>query len=236
MPRESKAERKKRTAKITASLKKLYPDAKTALRHSNPLQLLVATILSAQCTDVRVNIVTKELFRKYKTARDFAKASQEVLQDEIRTTGFFRNKAKNVIATAKKLIADFAGKVPDNMEDLLSLPGVARKTANVVLGNAFGKNEGVVVDTHVRRLSGRLGLSKQKDPVKIEKNLMELVPRKDWTVFSHLLIFHGRSVCTARKADCNECSISRFCPSSFTIAAETQAAVRRPGGRAQRKN
>ncbi len=158
MPRESKTDRKKRTAKITAALKKIYPHAKTALRHSNPLQLLVATILSAQCTDVRVNIVTKDLFKKYKTAKDFAKARQELFEQEIRTTGFYRNKAKNIIATGKKLIEDFGGKVPDNMDDLLSLPGVARKTANVVLGNAFGKNEGVAVDTHVRRLAGRLGL------------------------------------------------------------------------------
>ena len=212
---ESKADRKKRTAKITAALKKIYPGAKTALRHSNPLQLLVATILSAQCTDKRVNIVTKDLFKKYKSAGDYAKARQEVFEQEIRTTGFYHNKAKNIIAAAKKLINDFGGKVPDNMEDLLSLPGVARKTANVVLGNAFGKNEGVVVDTHVQRLAGRLGLSEQKYPVKIEKDLMELVRRKDWTVFAHLLIFHGRAVCTARKPACDECAISKICPSAF---------------------
>ncbi len=212
MPRESKTDRKKRAARITASLKKLYPDAKTALRHRNPLQLLVATILSAQCTDVRVNIVTKDLFRKYKSTGDFAKARQKVFEQEIRTTGFYRNKARNIIATAKRLIDDFGGKVPDNMEDLLSLPGVARKTANVVLGDAFGKNEGIAVDTHVRRLSQRLGLSKHKDPVKIEKDLMELVPRKNWVVFSHLLIFHGRAVCTARKPDCNGCGVSKLCP------------------------
>ena len=212
MPRESKIEKKKRTARITTVLKKLHPDAKTALHHRNPLQLLVATILSAQCTDVRVNIVTKDLFKKYKSAADFAKARQEVFEQEIRTTGFYRNKAKNIIATAKKLIDDFGGKVPDNMEDLLSLPGVARKTANVVLGDAFGKSEGIAVDTHVRRLSGRLGLSKHEDPVKIEKDLMELVPRKNWAIFSHLLIFHGRRVCTARKPKCDECGISKLCP------------------------
>ena len=215
MPRESKPNLKKRTARITTALKKIYPHAKTALHHRNPLQLLVATILSAQCTDVRVNIVTKDLFKKYKSAGDYAKARQEVFEQEIRTTGFYHNKAKNIIATAKKLIDDFGGKVPDNMEDLLSLPGVARKTANVVLGNAFGKNEGIAVDTHVRRLSQRLGLSKHKDPVKIEKDLMELVPRKDWAVFSHLLIFHGRRVCTARKPNCNECTVKRLCPSAF---------------------
>ncbi|MCK4623897.1 MAG: endonuclease III [Phycisphaerae bacterium] len=213
MSRESRTDKKKRTAKIRASLKKIHPDAKTALHHRNPLQLLVATILSAQCTDVRVNIVTKDLFKKYKSAGDFAKARQEVFEQEIRTTGFYRNKAKNIIAAAKKLIDDFGGKVPDNMEDLISLPGVARKTANVVLGNAFGKNEGIAVDTHVRRLSQRLGLSKQKDPVKIEKDLMKLVSRKDWAIFSHLLIFHGRRVCTARKPDCDECRISKICPS-----------------------
>ncbi|MDY7009498.1 MAG: endonuclease III [Planctomycetota bacterium] len=212
MSRESKIDRKKRTARITAALRKLYPDAKTALRHSNPLQLLVATILSAQCTDARVNIVTKDLFKKYKSAGDYAKARQETFEQEIRTTGFYRNKAKNIIAAAKIIIADFDGKVPENMEDLLSLPGVARKTANIVLGNAFGKNDGIAVDTHVRRLSGRLGLSKHTDPVKIEKDLMELVPRRGWTVFSHLLIFHGRAVCGARKPDCEECAISKLCP------------------------
>jgi endonuclease-3 len=216
MPRESKTDRTKRTAKITASLRKIHPDAKTSLRHRNPLQLLIATILSAQCTDVRVNIVTKDLFRKYKSAGDFAKARQEVFEQEIRTTGFYRNKAKNIIATARKLISDFDGKVPDNMEDLISLPGVARKTANVVLGDAFGKNEGIAVDTHVRRLSQRLGLSKHEDPVKIEKDLMELVPRKNWAIFSHLLIFHGRRVCNARKPKCDKCGISKLCPSAMS--------------------
>ena len=211
MPRESKAYRKIRTAKITAALKKLYPRAKTALRHSNPLQLLVATILSAQCTDTRVNIVTKDLFKKYKTAGDYAKAGRKVFEQEIRTTGFYRNKAKNIIASAKKIIADFGGKVPDNMEDLLSLPGVARKTANVVLGNAFGKNEGIAVDTHVKRLAGRMGVSKHTDPVKIEKDLMELVPRPGWGVCSHLLIFHGRAVCGARKPNCPGCTINKLC-------------------------
>ncbi len=211
MQKKSKIDKKKRTAMITASLKKIHPDAKTALHHRNPLQLLVATILSAQCTDVRVNIVTKDLFKKYKSATVYAKASQEVFEQEIRTTGFYRNKAKNIIATAKKLIDDFGGKVPDNMDDLISLPGVARKTANVVLGDAFGKNEGIAVDTHVRRLAGRLGLSKHEDPVKIEKDLMELVPRKNWAIFSHLLIFHGRRVCTARKPRCDECGISKLC-------------------------
>ncbi len=215
MQKKSKTDRKKRTAMITVALKKLYPYTKTALRHSNPLQLLVATILSAQCTDVRVNIVTKELFRKYKTAEDFADAPQEVFEQEIRSTGFYRNKAKNIIAAAKKIIKEFGGKVPDNMEDLISLPGVARKTANVVLGDAFGKNEGIAVDTHVMRLAGRLGLSRYTDPVKIEKDLMELVPRKNWAVFSHLLIFHGRAVCAARKPNCEECDTNKFCPSAF---------------------
>ncbi len=227
MLRESKADKTKRTAEITAGLKKLYPHAKTALRHSNPLQLLVATILSAQCTDARVNIVTKELFKKYKTVKDFAKAGQEIFEQEIRSTGFYRNKAKNIIATAKKIIKEFDGKVPDNIEGLIILPGVARKTANVVLGDAFGKNEGIAVDTHVKRLAGRLGLSKQSDPVKIEKDLMELVPRKDWAVFSHLLIFHGRGVCAARKPDCEECAINKLCPSAFKAATEAQRTQRK---------
>ena len=217
MPRESKADRKKRTAKITAALKKLYPGARTALRHSKPLQLLVATILSAQCTDTRVNIVTKELFKKYKSTADFAAAEQKVFEQEIRSIGFYRNKAKNIIGAARAIVADFAGRVPDTMEELLTLPGVARKTANVVLGSAFGKNEGVVVDTHVRRLAGRLGLTKHTDPVKIEADLMELVPRKSWTVFSHALIWHGRRVCTARKPDCNACAVRKLCPSAGKV-------------------
>jgi len=217
MPKETKEQLASRVAKITAILKKTYPDAKTALLHDNPLQLLVATILSAQCTDARVNIVTKDIFKKYKTAADFAAATPETLEQEIRSTGFYRNKTKSILGAAKVLVKDFSGKVPDNMEELLTLPGVARKTANVVLGSAFGKNEGVVVDTHVIRLAGRLGLTKHTSNAsdKIEKELMELVPRKDWSLFSHLLIWHGRSVCIARKPKCDECPVNKLCPSAF---------------------
>jgi len=219
VPAESKANRKNRTAKITAVLKKIYPDAKTALRHSNPLQLLVATILSAQCTDERVNIVTKNLFGKYRTVADYAEAPQEMFEGEIRSTGFFRNKARSIRAAAKKIVDDFGGEVPDNMDDLLTLPGVARKTANVVLGSAFGKNEGIAVDTHVQRLAGRLKLTRHRNNQgdRIEKDLMQLVPREQWALFSHLLIFHGRTVCTARKPNCPECAVRRLCPSAFKV-------------------
>jgi len=176
----------------------------------------VATILSAQCTDERVNIVTKDLFGKYRTADDYADAPQEMFEREIRPTGFFRNKARNIRAAAKKIVEDFGGEVPDNMEGLLTLPGVARKTANVVLGSAFGKNEGIAVDTHVRRVAGRLGLTRHENNQgdRIEKDLMQLVPREEWTIFAHLLIFHGRAVCTARKPNCPECAIKRLCPSA----------------------
>ncbi|MGA2265966.1 MAG: endonuclease III [Phycisphaerae bacterium] len=217
MSRESTAARKQRVEKITRILRKAYPHATTRLRHANPLQLLIATILSAQCTDDRVNIVTKDLFSRSKTAADFAKVSQAALEQQVRSTGFYRNKAKNIRAAAERIVQAYSGKVPDTMEDLLTLPGVARKTANVVLGNAFGKNVGVVVDTHVIRLSGRLGLSKHADPVKIEQDLMALVLQKDWTVFSHLLIFHGRAVCTARKPQCAVCPVNKLCPSAFKV-------------------
>jgi len=219
MPRESKANRTRRTAKIISLLKKRFPDAHCALNHANPLQLLVATILSAQCTDVRVNIVTKDLFRKYKTARDYAQADPQTFQQEIRSTGFFRNKTKSILAAAGQIVKEHGGKVPDTMEDLLALPGVARKTANVVLGTAYGKNEGIVVDTHVMRIAQRLKLTAHKNNQgdRIEKDLMELVPRKDWTLFSHLLIFHGRQICAARKPDCQNCPINNLCPSAFTF-------------------
>jgi len=217
MTRESKEALKKRTAKIVSLLKKRFPDARCALNHTNPLELLVATILSAQCTDERVNVVTKDLFRKYKTARDYAEASPEVFQEEIRSTGFFRNKAKSIIGAARRIEEDYGGKVPQTMEGLLALPGVARKTANVVLGTAYGKNEGVVVDTHVIRVSQRLKLTSHKNNPgdRIEKELMELVPRKNWTLFSHLLIFLGRQICTARKPDCERCPVKDLCPSAF---------------------
>jgi len=208
-------ELKQETRKIITALKRAYPDAKCALNHSNAFELLIATILSAQCTDARVNIVTADLFRKYRKPEDYLKISPTTLQKEIRTTGFFRNKAKSIQGTAKMLTDKYAGRVPQTMEEMLELPGVARKTANVVLGNAFGISSGVVVDTHVTRLSHRLGLSKQKQAEKIEKDLIELVPKKDWVIFSHLLIFHGRNVCKARNPLCADCVVEKFCPSSF---------------------
>ena len=219
MPRESQAARRQRLARIIRLLKKRYPDARCALEHSNPLELLVATILSAQCTDARVNMVTRDLFKKYRSAEDYAKAPQVSLEQDIRSTGFYRNKARNIRAAAQKIFSDFDGNVPDTMEALLTLPGVARKTANVVLGTAFGKNEGIVVDTHVIRLARRLGLTSRKNNQgdKVEKELMDLVPRKDWTLFAHLLIFHGRQICTARKPDCAACPVSELCPSAFKV-------------------
>jgi len=184
------------------------------LVHADPLQLLVATILSAQCTDERVNQVTPNLFRKFKTAKDFAASRPGELEALIRSTGFFNNKAKNIRGACARIAQDFGGKVPDTMDALLTLPGVARKTANVVLGTAFGKNEGIVVDTHVHRLSRRLGLTSQDDPEKIERDLVELFPRDAWTYVAHALIHHGRQVCKARKPECGRCSMNSFCPAS----------------------
>ena len=197
--------------KINKFLKKTYPDVHCALDFSNPLQLLVATILSAQCTDERVNKVTPVLFEKYKTAADYANADPEEFMKEIHSTGFYRNKTKNILAATKKISDDFNGIVPDSMEKLISLPGVARKTANVILGTAYGKNEGIAVDTHVKRLSGRIGLTKETDPVKIERELMKIIPQSNWTNFSHRLITHGRKVCNARKPGCSDCGISSIC-------------------------
>ena len=211
---ETPAEKKRRTRSIITRLKREFPDAKCALDHANPLQLLVATILSAQSTDARVNIVTPALFAKYRSAAEYAAADPAVLQGEIHSTGFFRNKTKSILGMAQALVERHGGQVPDTMEALVALPGVGRKTANVVLGNAFGKNEGVVVDTHVSRISGLLKLTKQTDPVKIERDLMELVPRNDWTIFSHLLILHGRKTCIARRPQCARCRINDLCPSS----------------------
>jgi endonuclease-3 len=200
-----------------ARLKSAYPEARTALDWKNPLELLVATILSAQTTDVRVNAVTPALFAKYPTAADYAAADPTELEEDIRPTGFFRNKAKSLRGMARALVDEYGGEVPRNMESLVALPGVGRKTANVVLGNAFGIDEGVVVDTHVRRLSNRLGFTAHSDPEKIELDLMRTVPRRDWTVFSHLLILHGRSVCKARKPACGDCVMNDLCPSAFEI-------------------
>jgi endonuclease-3 len=213
MPRESAAAKKARTQKILAGLRQTYPDAHCELNFSNPLELLIATILSAQCTDKRVNLVTAELFRKYRAAKDYADAPSADLEQAIRTTGFFRNKARNIQACCRALVEQHAGRVPRTMEQLHALDGVGRKTANVVLGNAFGINVGVVVDTHVARLSHRLGLTKQTDPVKIEQDLMPLVPQQDWTLFSHWLIWHGRRRCAARTPDCAHCEIAALCPS-----------------------
>ena len=212
--RESKtlAERRARIGKILPLLKSMYPHAKCSLDHRNPLELLVATILSAQCTDERVNIVTKDLFKKYKSAGDYAKVPQETLEKDIQSTGFFRNKAKSLRGMGQALVDQHEGKVPATMDELTHLPGVGRKTANVVLGNAFGQNIGVVVDTHVARLSNRLALTRHADPVKIEQDLIATVPQDDWTLFSHLLIHHGREICTARNPKCERCPLLPHCP------------------------
>jgi endonuclease III len=199
---------------VLARLRKAHPDAHCELDHETPLQLLMATILSAQCTDKRVNMVTPLLFRTYPSAQALADARQEELEQIIKSTGFFRNKAKSLIALGKVLVERHNGEVPCSMEDLVKLPGVGRKTANVILGNAFNRNEGVVVDTHVGRLSLRLGLSKQKDPVKVEQDLMPLFPRDDWAMVAHVLIFHGRRVCDARAPKCDICTVNEICPSS----------------------
>jgi endonuclease III len=204
--------RRDRVRTILQILKKAYPDAKCSLDHSNALELLVATILSAQCTDERVNIVTKDLFRKYKTAKDYAALPQEQLEKEIQSTGFYRNKAKSLRAMAQSLVDKHGGKVPGTMDELTGLAGVGRKTANVVLGNAFDQNVGVVVDTHVSRLSQRLGLTDHEDPAKIEQDLMNVVAQEDWTLWSHLLIHHGRAICQARKPKCDVCPLLPHCP------------------------
>jgi endonuclease-3 len=208
-------ERKARARKIIARLKREYPDATCALTHSSALELVVATILSAQCTDARVNMVTPHLFAKYRTAAAYAAADPRVLEQEIQSTGFFRNKTKSIIGMAQALVERHGGEVPQTMDELTALPGVGRKTANVILGTWFKKNEGVVVDTHVHRLTRLLKLTRQDDPVKIERDLMEIVPRDDWTWFSHTLILHGRAVCIARRPRCADCVINRLCPSSL---------------------
>ena len=219
---ESRQEKKRRARRIIAALRRLYPEAGTALRHRSPLQLLVATILSAQSTDEQINKVTPVLFKRFKTAKALADAPREELEEIIHSTGFFRQKAKSIQGACRKIVEDFDGKVPDNLDDLVTLPGVARKTANVVVGSAFRKNEGVVVDTHIGRLATRLALTwssrNSKDAVKIERDLMELIPRKEWTFIGHALIWHGRRVCSARKPDCDACALAKCCPSagSFT--------------------
>jgi endonuclease-3 len=206
--------RKERVEKILPILKATYPQARCSLNFSNPLQLLVATILSAQCTDVRVNIVTRDLFHRLRTADDFANVSQKDLEQQIQSTGFYRNKATNIRAMTRDLVDKYGGQVPRTMDELTALAGVGRKTANVVLGNAFGINVGITVDTHVTRVAGRLGLTKHSDAVKIEKDLMPIVPQDDWALWSHLLIHHGRSICVARKPRCAECPLKDLCPSA----------------------
>ncbi len=222
---EDRGKLRARTLAVIKRLKKNYPDAEIALRYSNPLELLVSTILSAQCTDVRVNMVTPNLFNKYQTARDYATANRKEFEAEIRSTGFFRAKTKSILGCCKALVERHAGRVPDLMEELLKLPGVGRKTANVVLGGAFGKAEGIVVDTHVRRLAGRLGFTKHINPEKIELDLMDIVPNKDWFALGNLLIWHGREICQARKPKCRECSVGDLCP-SFGVFMKSLYAVR----------
>lgn len=210
MPKSGVSQHKK----ILRGLAKDYPDVECALLHESPWQLLVSTILSAQCTDERVNKVTPVLFKKLRTPKDFAQVPREEIEKLIHSTGFYRNKAKSIQGAAELVLKEHGGKVPDQMEALVKLPGVGRKTANVILGTAFGKNQGVVVDTHVGRLSRRMGLTQQKDPVKVEKDLMAIVPKKDWAIISHRMIWHGRKVCKAIKPRCGECSLVKLCPSA----------------------
>lgn len=212
MSRETAAAKAARLKKTLPGLQKAYPDAHCELSFSNPLDLLIATILSAQCTDKRVNLVTAELFKNYRSAMDYANADPAQLEQEIKSTGFFRNKTKSIQACCRALVEKHGGEVPRTMAALTALDGVGRKTANVVLGSAFGLNEGIVVDTHVTRLANRLGLTKQSDAEKIEQELMTLVPRAQWTLFSHWLIWHGRRRCDARKPDCAGCEIAKLCP------------------------
>mgnify|MGYP001198104779 FL=1 len=217
-----------RVKKIIKILRQQYPSPRTALHYRTPFELLIATILAAQCTDERVNKVTPGLFQKYPTVEAFARARQEELEKDIRSTGFFRNKARNIIALSRKLVEEYGGQVPDSMEELIKLPGVARKTANIVLASAFRKAEGIAVDTHVKRLAGRLGLSRETQPEKIEKDLMAIVPREDWLDFNFLLVEHGRKICQARKPRCLECVLRELCPSASELGG-TQ--VKKSGGK-----
>jgi endonuclease-3 len=218
---------RKRIGRIIEILRREYPASRTALEFKTPLQILVATILAAQCTDERVNQITPALFKKYPGAADFARADRAELEREIRPTGFFRNKAKNIIGAAARIVGDFGGRVPDRMEDLITLPGVARKTANIVLSSGYGKAEGIAVDTHVKRMSGRLGLSRQSDPEKIERDLLKIVPREGWLDFNFMLVNHGRKVCQSRKPRCPQCSLRTLCPSAVKLYPELKK--REPG-------
>jgi endonuclease III len=215
--RESAEQRAQRARRIVAALAKAYPDARCALNHKSALELLVATILSAQCTDARVNVVTKSLFGKYPNAGAYASADPGQLEQDVRSTGFFRNKTKSLIGAGKAIVDRFGGRVPESMPELLELPGVARKTANVVLGTWFGKADGVVVDTHVHRVTRRLKLTREDDPARIERDLMQLVPRERWIAFSHEVIQHGRRVCSARRPLCAQCPIKEWCPSAGKV-------------------
>ena len=214
MPRESGKARRERAGRIFEILEREYPEAETALNHENPFQLAVATILSAQCTDERVNMVTPELFRRFPDAEALAAAPLEEVEEIIHSTGFFRSKAKNIVGMASALLEEHGGELPRSIRELTALPGIGRKTANVILGNAFGIDEGVVVDTHVKRLAGRMGFTRETTPEKVERDLMELFPRESWTLLSHLLILHGRAVCQARKPRCGACPVAHPCPSS----------------------
>ena len=216
-PDEDLDARRSRTREIVRRLQDVYPDARCSLTYENPLQLLIATILSAQCTDVRVNMVTPVLFERFPTAADFAGAPLAELEDLIRSTGFFRNKARNIQGCCRALLDRHGGRVPRSLDELVALDGVGRKTANVVLGNAFGIAEGVVVDTHVRRISNRLGLTRRQDPVKIEQDLIGLVPKGDWVDLPHLFIHHGRAICSARAPDCDACGVGALCPSQGSV-------------------
>ena len=217
METETELDKRTRVLKIIELLEKEYPKAKTALHYTSPLEILVATILSAQCTDKRVNIVTKSLFKKYKTAEDYANADLAELEQDVRSTGFYRNKANNIKSSGRMLVEKFDSQVPRTMSELIELPGVARKTANIVLSNAYGVIVGIAVDTHVRRLSKRLGLTENKNPNKIEADLMLIVPKSHWKRITDLLIFHGRNVCMARKPKCSICSLNKICPSAFKV-------------------
>lgn len=234
--RESGVARRRRAGEIVARLKLEYPDAACALVHSSPYELMVATILSAQCTDARVNMVTPALFKRYPSPEALAGASQEELEDLIRSTGFFRNKTRNLVAMAQAVVAEHGGQIPREMESLRALPGVGRKTANVVLGNAFGINAGITVDTHVTRLSQLLGLTTETNPEKIEQDLMKLIPREDWTIVSHLLILHGRAICVARRPRHDACVVADLCAYGATKTGDTKARDTKAGDTKARKN